>query len=600
MSDSALFLPTPKICENLINDNVKDALLAQGVELCMAEILARRIDYPSSLDSIFNPSLKNIQDPMGIPSLGLAVNRIVEAISQRETIIFACDHDMDGTASAAVLWKAFTDYFNYPSELLHVVTSHRLTEGYGLTQPVVDRILDLGGTLIITADKGSSDEQQIKVLKEAGKDVIVTDHHAIPVEGAPKSAYATVNPIISGSEYDPNICGAAVAFLVMAKVRSALLDTGYLESIPSMLGLLDYVAVATIADCVSMRPDKSYTNRAFVKKGLQFINKKARPCWEVFLQGRSGPVHAEDIAFQLAPPIAAAGRLDWAEAGFLFLISDFLKEAKQHWETLIAENKLRKDIEKELRQKAVSKALSKSNQSIIVFIEDGHSGVHGITASRLVQSFGKPAAIFSPKGAGSRKGLNDSNPDIGIASGSFRGIPGFHVRDCLQYVADKYPKLLLGFGGHAGAAGATLAIDDLDAFEHAFEEGVIKQLGTTPLLPIISVDGDLPGSKLNIEMLESFREMEPWGKDFPFPVFKGEFEVKSFKPVGDGSHLSFRLNKDGVLLNAIWFNAVGSGSREVYFYEGDKVTFVYKLTDNWFRGRRAIQLMIETMEGDFG
>lgn len=597
MNNAQSYAPAPLIRMKDMDENVKDSLVTQGVDQWTAEILSRRFDDTPTLESIFSPSLKKVPDPAGISSIGMAVERIIKAINEKERIVLACDHDMDGTASAAVLWKAFTEYFNYPSEYLHVITSHRLTEGYGITMPVVTRILKTGATLIITADKGSSDEKNIKVLKDAGRDVIVTDHHAIPVEGPPKSAYATVNPISSDSDYDSNICGAAVAFLVMAKVRRSLIDAGLAKKIPSMAGLLDYVAVATISDCVSMRPDRSYVNRAFVKKGLQLINKKTRPCWVQFLESMKGPVRTEDISYQLAPPIAAAGRLDWAESGFLFLIADSISEAQKHWGVLKGENKKRKMIEKDLRDVAMPIALSKSNQSIIVYIEDGHSGVHGITASRLVQALGKPVGIFSPKGAGVRTNeLEPSNESAQIASGSFRGIPGFHVRDCLQYVADHYPKLLIKFGGHAGAAGATIAIKDISDFEQAFEEGTIKQLGNASLRPIIDVDCELPGSRLNLEMLESLGEIEPWGKDFPPPTFIGEFVVESFKSVGDGSHLSFVLNKDGVLINAIWFNAVGNNMRPIKYYEGDKVTFVYKLTDNWFRGRRSAQLIIEAVD----
>jgi len=591
MSDSDQYFPDPVIKLKELDEKIKDDLISQGAEDWIADIFARRIETSVSVESIFNPVISKIEDPKTIPSIDIAVSRIVKAIVGKEMIVFACDHDMDGTASAAVLWRAFLDYFKHPKECLKVVTSHRLTEGYGITMPVAKRILEANASLVITADKGSSDEERILFLKDAGVDVIVTDHHEIPVEGPPESAIATVNPAREGSTYDPYICGAAVAFLTMAKVRSALLEQGYIKSISSLVGLLDYVAVATIADCVSMRPDKSYANRAFVRAGLKLINQKSRPCWSVFLKGRQGTVFSDDIGFYLAPPIAAAGRLDWAESGFLFLISESLQEAEEHWQHLISENTKRKAIEKGLREKANEIALNKHGQSIVVYLEDGHSGVHGISAGRLVQAFGKPSAIFSAKCT-----VADESEAPILASGSFRSIPGLHIRDALQYVEDKNPGLLIGFGGHMGAAGASILINKIDRFETAFEEAVVHQVGTLPLAPIIWVDGDLPGSWLNLKILDQLMAIDPWGREFLFPLFKGEFEIESCQPVGDGSHLRFSLSKDGVCINAIWFYAHGQGKRELGFYVGDKATFVYKLTDNWFRGRRSAQLIIECVE----
>ncbi|HIA01379.1 MAG TPA: DHH family phosphoesterase, partial [Myxococcales bacterium] len=412
--------------------------------------------------------------------------------------------------------------------------------------PVAERIIALGSTLVISADKGTSDEPRIKRMAAAGMDVIITDHHAVPVSGPPPSAYAVVNPGRTDSDYDPYICGAAVAFLTMAKVRTGLLEAGYKQSIPSLVGLMDYVAVATVADCVSLRPDKSYANRAFVRKGLALINQGQRPCWRVFNQQRGGRIGTDDIGFQLAPPIAAAGRLDWADAGVKFLLAKDEQEAKIHWQVLQTENTLRKTIERDLRERAFAMASKIDQQSLVLYFDDGHSGVHGITASRLVENFGKPSAIFAPKGAGARKthipmktlNTEENRP---LASGSFRGIPGFHVRDALQFVADHYPHLLVAFGGHEGAAGATIAVHNFKAFAAAYEHAVSAQLENRVLHPVIWVDGDMDADLLNFATLDALLDIEPWGRDFPFPVFSSKFTPVSLRPLGDGTHLKLEL-----------------------------------------------------------
>lgn len=581
--------PKPLIKERLFNLEIYNDLKSQGLVDWLSRVLSSRLDNVISIEDLYADDLISIPDPSGIPDMARAVDRIVDAIRNEEKIVFTCDHDMDGTGSAAVLWMAFTGYFGVKSELLSVVTSHRLTEGYGITESVAERIIEINPSLVISADKGSSDEPRIKKIAQAGIEVIVTDHHEISTDGPPKSAYAVVNPIRLDSSYDKHICGAGVAFLTVAKVRTALMQQGVRANVPSLASLLDYVAVATIADCVSMKPTKSITNRTFVKRGLQLINKKSKPCWEVFCEELQGPVDAETIGFRLAPAIAAAGRLDWAEAGFKFLVSSTKKEAGEYWKILQSENTVRKEIEKKLRDKAIREALKKNTQSLVLFFQDGHSGVHGITASRLVEAFGKPAGIFAPKGSGLKDGSLVDN--VKVASGSFRAVPGLHVRDALAYVERNYPGMLLGYGGHVGAGGCSILIESFDRFVIAYEEAVKSQLGNQVLKPEVWIDGELPSGIKDIDVLEQLEKLEPWGRDFAYPAFKGKFEVKAIKTLGDGSHLKLEL-WDGVkVTDAIWFNAVQDDS-VIEFNIGSTINLVYTLKSNWYRNNKKIQLQI--------
>ncbi|HEY9278074.1 MAG TPA: DHH family phosphoesterase [Methylotenera sp.] len=590
MNNEKLLPPKPIFKSRKSHDAVFATLIGGGLPDWLAKILSSRLDKPTEIDLLYSNELAEIEDPSSIPDMDIAVSRIVLAIKNEEKIILVCDHDMDGTGSAAVLWSALIDYFNVREALINVVTSHRLTEGYGITEPVAQRIIALKPSLVISADKGSSDEPRIKKIAEAGIDVIVTDHHEIGTNGPPKSAIAVVNPIRVDSSYDKHVCGAGVAFLTMAKVRTALIQEGVRQTIPSLAPLLDYVAVATIADCVSMQPGKASTNRTFVKRGLQLINKKTRPCWEVFCSDLQGPVDAETIGFRLAPAVAAAGRLDWAEVGFKFLIAKTKAEAQKYWQELQNENTLRKEIEKKLREKAIPEACKKNGQSIVLFFEDGHSGVHGITASRLVESFGKPSAIFAPKGAGVKN--STSTDELKIASGSFRGIPGFNVKEALSYVSEKYPELLLSHGGHLGAGGGSILISLFDRFVSAYEEAVNAQIGDRELKPIIWVDGELPIGLSDINVLNELDKLEPWGRDFPYPTFKGKYEVRNIQTLGDGSHLKLSL-WDGVSVkDAIWFNAVQTDIEELNIQTGSQVVFLYNLKSNWFRNKRKIQLQI--------
>lgn len=596
MSPDDLSLPSLALRMRPRHEVVYRSLLGDGVPPWLADILARRMEKPVPWEEISRPSLAAIPHPRGIPSLEQAATRVTLAIAGGEKVVFACDHDLDGTAAAAVLWQAFVGHFGVSGENLQVVTSHRLTEGYGLTWPVVERILDSRASLVITADKGSGDEERISRLQAAGLDVIVTDHHMLPAEGPPPSAFAVINPSDAAAGYDPHVCGAAVAFLLMWRVREQLLEASPQRVIPSLSGLLDYVAVATVADCVALRPDKSAVNRTLVHHGLALLNQQKRPPWQVFCAAVEGPVSAETVAFRLVPPIAAAGRLDWPAAGFRFLIAEDIDEAARQWSLLREENRRRRGIEKELRERAMIQAAAMATQSLVLYFADGHCGVHGITASRLVEAFGKPAALFAPKGQGGIPGedhslLEDGRP---AASGSFRGVPGFHVRDALQAVAERHPGLLCGFGGHEGAAGATVAVADIPCFAEIFETVVREQLGDKPLRPVLWVDGDWPAERLSLATLDRLNALDPWGKDFPAPVLYGRFSVLSIQGMGNGAHLRLLLEKEGERFAAVWFNATMEKSAACGVHQGKAATFVYSLNENRFRGQRSLQLRILT------
>jgi single-stranded-DNA-specific exonuclease len=574
---------SPRIVRRQPEEKILADLIQQGMQPWLARLLAGRIKSPIQVDELFQPLMADLPDPEVLPDFKKGVQRIVKAIAGQEKIVLAVDHDMDGQGAAAVLWTALVDYFHVDHELLQVITSHRLREGYGITAPVAERIMDSGATLVISADKGSSDEAQIRRIAEAGIDVVVTDHHELPQEGVPASAFACINPTMDAALYDPFICGAAVAFLVMAKTRTALLKQGCLAECDSVLPLIDFVAVATVADCVALRPDRSFINRLFVRKGLEFINSGSRPCWQVFLAHVKGArVDSTAIGFQLAPAIAAAGRLGWAEAGFLFLTAATRAKALHQWEILIRQNEERKTIEKGVRDKAFALASAMSSQSLVLFIEDGHSGVHGITASRVVEKYGKPAAVFT------EKEMVDGKR---VITGSFRGIPGFDVRRALQYVNNAYPGILRSFGGHTGAAGATVWFEAMARFQVAYEEAVVQQLGSGVLTPEILVDGSLPGELLNLHTLDSLADLDPWGKDFPKPVFSGQFKVVDIRPVGDGSHLKMKLQADDQTVEAIWFNAV-EPEEPVSITRGMDLSLVFQLADNVYRGHRRFQLQI--------
>jgi single-stranded-DNA-specific exonuclease len=582
-------LPQKLIAERPCNSSVRDAYVNAGVSSHIANFLGRRLDRFIDWELLVSPRLSAIADPSAIPSMTRAVERIVRAVQQGERIALACDHDMDGTASAAVLWTALVDFFGVAVDRVFVVTSHRLTEGYGISEPVVSRIESFGATLVISADKGSSDEPRIATLAARGIDVVVTDHHVIPEAGPPPSAYAVVNPSRLDAEYDRHVCGAGVAFLVMAKVRSALLEGGIFAQLSPLTSLLDYVAVATIADCVSLSPGASLMNRAFIRRGLEQVRSKCRPCWKVFANEQEGEIDAETIAFRMVPAIAAAGRLDWAEAGFRFLISKSETEAALYWSELKRENTERQTIERRLRQQAFPQASLAKGPAIVLFFEDGHSGVHGITASRVVEAFGKPCAIFAPKGQGARS--TASVVAQGLASGSFRSVPGVDVQRALQHVANSYPDLLIAHGGHQAAAGATIRVCDIDQFQRAFSEAVADQtVGSPETQPTVWTDGELDASSHTCDAIAAFDLIGPFGRGFESAVYSGTFCVDAFHALTNGQHGRLRLLRKDLVLSGIWFNIESALERSPSI--GDHLNIAYRLTRHRYRDLTSVQAMI--------
>jgi single-stranded-DNA-specific exonuclease len=590
-------LPPKSLVERRCNAEVRDAYLRAGMAPAIANFLGRRLDRFIEWETLTAAKLSDIVDPGAIPSMDRAVERIVRAIVHGERIALACDHDMDGTASAAVLWTAMVDAFGVAPERICVVTSHRLTEGYGIGEGVVSRILAFGAQLVISADKGSSDEPRIATLAAAGNDVVVTDHHIIPPDGPPKSAYAVVNPSRLDSEYDKHVCGAGVAFLVMAKVRSALLEQGVFAELPSLASLLDFVAVATIADCVSLSPGASLINRAFLRRGMQRVRSGCRPCWKVFASEVEGEIDAETIAFRLVPAIAASGRLDWAEVGFRFLTAKTDSDATACWSQLKRENSERQSIERRLRAKAFPQAARVAGLAIVLFLEDGHSGVHGITASRVVEAFGKPCAIFAPQGQGARATApalatdSDSNYGTGLASGSFRSVTGIDVQRALKEIASSYPDLLVAFGGHQAAAGATIRVVDMERFRQAFTFAVAEQTGGRIATgPTLWTDGELDANAHDLKSILALDAMGPFGRGFEAPLYSGTFRVATYRALTNGRHGRLRLERGNLTLEAVWFSIDTALDRPPMV--GDMIDIAYRLTRHEFRGHVEVQATI--------
>jgi len=576
-----LIIPEPIIRQRIVDTERHKQAIAAGLLPEIANIVASRPFNPNwTPQDLMSAKLRMLDSPQSLADIDKAVLRIVNALNNNEVIGLETDHDCDGQTSHAVLYYALTEYFGHQTNKIRSYIGHRLQEGYGLSQSLAQRILDDDPrpSLIITADNGSSDEPRIQLLKDAGIDVIVTDHHEIPVEGIPQSAYAVINPIRKDCAYpDKYIAGCMVAWLLMAAVRRFLTEKRS-APIASLAQLFDFVAVGTIADCVSMA--RSANNRAVVAYGIKLIEQASRPCWQAVLSCYGAPLTSEDLGFKIGPLLNSDGRLACAFGSVSFLLSETLEEAK-HWiEHLQIQNAERKAIQSNVTNQALLQATiqyQSGKSSICILTEQGHAGVHGISASRIKDQFGRPVIIFCPK-------IDDTN----LLTGSARSIEGIHLRDALQKIADLEPTLIEKFGGHQGAAGLVVQRQYFELFCDRFEQVIAAH----PVLfaPVIECDGTLPESLLDLRQLSKIMaDLEPFGREFEPPCYEIIAKVNSLTSLGKtGCHAKIAIHFNHRNIDVIWFHCRRFASEPWPLEQNDTVKMVLAPKVQFYRGKTQL------------
>lgn len=552
---------------------------ARGLSPVLARIVAGRVGADTDLDVILEPRLANIPPPHHLIDMDQAVDRLVTAISGGEHIGILTDYDADGLTSHAVLSEALQRFSVAPARISHWI-GHRLEEGYGISPLLVDRMLDaeVRPTLVISADCGSSDEEQIARLKDAGIDVVVTDHHQVAASGPPPSAYAVVNPNRADCTYpDKAIAGCMVSWLVMSALRGRLQEHGVLTAETQKLGdLLDYVALGTVADCVSL--GASEINRSVVRAGLSLIARATRPCWVVALEKlarSSRDITASLLAFQLAPRLNARGRIDHSMRGFEFLVATDRATAAAAYADLDNDNLTRRQIEKQMVEHArpvAERQALRGTKTVVVAIDDGHSGVQGIVASRLVEATGRPAVVLTP----------GMTPDT--LTGSMRSIPGIDAKRLLDHVAENAPGIFIRYGGHVGACGMTIVREELKTLHSGLEVALESHYPDMPAHVRFETDGTLLPEEFQLDRVEALSLLAPYGRGFEEPLFEGVFEVLRATVIGsDRTHLRLRLRTEQTEVDAVWFGSQLSGA-PAPVAQGDWLGCVYHLAINTYRG----------------
>ena len=585
--------PEPRIKRRIVDTAMEKAALAHGLSPVAARVIAsRQLADGSDVATFLSATMADLDPPRLLKDIDRAAKRIADAVMNKEVMVPMGDFDCDGNAAITTMLSIMLSCFGHDQKLIIPIVGSRFTDGYGLTDSIVDRILALPVkvSLLVTMDCGSSDEQRIARLRAAGIDTIVTDHHEVPSDGAPKSAYATVNPNQPGCSFpDKNIAGCHTIWLVMAATRQELIHRGYLpEDAPSLAEFSDYTAISTIADCVSIA---SKNNRVMIRAGLKRINAGMRPAWRAIrpylVKKSKRPVTAETIAYGLAPRINAPGRMQDAMRAVNFLLSKNEEESVHLAELLDQENQGRRDLEQKLKEMAMVEACEQVEEGrlgISIFLAEGHTGLSGLVASRLVEAFGRPTIVFARK------------QDTEDLVGSARSIEFLHIRDVLQEISEKYPELIKKFGGHAMAAGLQIDINDINLFMRAFDMSVRRRVKPEDIGPVIWTDGPLAPGEITLGTVEAISVLEPFGRKFEAPRFEGEFQVLEARPVGkDKTHLQLLLCAAGhekPYIKAIWFRARRSESEPLPVDRDDLLYAVYQLDDDDHGGHRKVALKI--------
>jgi single-stranded-DNA-specific exonuclease len=527
------------------------------------------------LDQLFPPSsLKGVAD---------AAELLADAIEGEARVLIVGDFDADGATSCAM---AVSVLQQMGLRDVAYLVPNRFEFGYGLTPEIVEMAAAQMPDLIVTVDNGISSIEGVSAAQAMGISVLITDHH-LPGDSLP-TADVIVNPNQPDCQFpSKSLAGVGVMFYVLSAVRAALRDRGWfsVEGIeePNLGDALDLVALGTVADVVPL--DRN--NRILVAAGLARIRSgRARPGIEALFEvaGRDHrQATAGDLGFIVGPRLNAAGRLDDMSIGIECLLAESSASSRGFAEKLHQLNRERRDIEQSMQQDALAQLESidlendASLFAMTLYDPAWHQGVIGILASRIRERVHRPTLVFA-------------DADESMLKGSGRSIAGLHLRDVLDQVATQHPGLLTKFGGHAMAAGLSLAKDDLDRFKHALNDAVAAALGHVPPERIEESDGTLVSGDFGLLLAEQLASGGPWGQHFPEPLFDGQFSVRSHRIVGE-KHLKLTLDADGTEIDGIAFNI------DVLEWQATPLKVfhaLYRLDVNEYRGERRAQLIIQS------
>jgi single-stranded-DNA-specific exonuclease len=527
-----------------------------------ALLLQRGFDEPEAARRFLRPGLDQMGDPYALGGMEAAVHAVVAAVRTGATILVHGDYDVDGQCATALLTRAL----RHAGATVEPFVPHRMRDGYDFREAGLRRAREVGAGLILTCDCGITAVETVRAARAEGFEVVVTDHH-LPGDERPP-ATAIVDPQLDGEDSPyRDLCGTGVAFKLVQALTQAL---GLHPNFP--LHLLDYVALATVADVVPLQGE----NRLLVQQGLKILAQSRWPGMRALIKsaGLEGkPIKAGHLGFVLGPRLNAVGRIGDAKDGLRLLLTDDEAEAGRLAEQLERQNTERQALDQRILDEAIAQveatARLDEDSALVLSAHGWHAGVIGIVASRLVERYGRPAFMIA---------FDEETPTVGKGSG--RSISRFHLRDALATCGD----ILERFGGHRMAAGLTIQRDRLDEFRDRFVAEANRLLRPEDLVPEQRVDVVLRLEDATPELEALCQHLEPCGMGNPGPVFAVRgVRLHGAREVGAG-HLKATLREAECALDAIGFGMLDRAPSGV-----EPVDVAFKLERNTFRGRDALQ-----------
>ncbi len=535
-----------------------------GINGLLATILVNRnIVDENKIKLFLNPTRNDFYDPFLITDMDIAVERIITAIKNQEKVTIYGDYDVDGITSITVL-KSFLKDNGLEVDFY---IPNRLEEGYGLNKEAVKKIADEGCSLMITVDCGISCIDEIDYAKELGIETIVTDHHEPGVD-IPK-ALAVIDNKRKDSTYPfRELAGVGVVFkLIQALgIKLGLKEESYLK-------YLDIVCLGTISDIVPLVDE----NRVIAKLGLMLV-EKTRNIGLRSIINSSGykKIDSTTISFGVAPRINACGRMGKAEEALKLFLSPNINEVNELTKKLNEHNRNRQEIEKAIYEsviETIEKENLNKNKTLIVSGKNWHHGVIGIVSSKITDLYFKPSILLSFE-------------EDGIGKGSGRSVPGFDLHEALSKCSDQIEK----YGGHSMAIGITIKKENLEKFKEKIEE-IATESKIDEIIPIINIDAKVNLSDISKQMVESLKDLEPFGEANKMPIFAFKnLKIDSIRALSEGKHLKLTLKDNNSIINAIGFNL---GNLADEYRIGDKIDVAGVLEINTFNGVDNLQINIK-------
>jgi exonuclease RecJ (EC 3.1.-.-) len=553
-------------------DQTLFASYSEDIPIFLKKIYAARGVAESQLSLTLSELLKP-----DFSELDKALSLLEQALTEQKRILIIGDFDADGATASVVAIKSLRMMGAKQADFL---VPNRFEHGYGLSPEIVNlAIKEKQPDLIITVDNGISSFDGAELAKDAGINVIITDHH-LPSDSLPK-ADAIINPNLKDCDFpSKNLAGVGVCFYLFSSLKSYLQKNGYFANnnipLPDLRHVLDLVALGTVADVVKL----DQNNRILISEGIRRIRaKQCAPGILALLEisnRQAETLQASDLGFSVAPRLNAAGRLSDISRGIKCLLTDDMNDARRYAQELEAFNQKRRTEQEriQLEAEAIVKAqeVSEGKFALSLFDPSWHEGIVGIVAGKLKEMHHCPCAVFAKSG--------DS------LKGSIRSIPSVHIKDLLDLVDRQNPGLILKFGGHAMAAGLSIKPENFLRFKKAFSEAIKQHLDAKIPTVELLTDGKLEAFDISLDNAQLLADSGPWGQGFEESIFYGNFEIVEQKVVGE-KHLKCRLKLmgDTRIHDAIAFFQAPLDTKQV--------TVAYKLSINIWRGATNLQLMVE-------